>query len=331
MNKRRLLVLAGLAALAIVVMVNLGYINQFVKLLRQVRWYVFPLVIAIQGLSYYANAKYYQTFFDIFNYHIQTGRLYRAALAINFVNQVFPSGGVSGASFLARELDGDVPAGKATLAQLVRYIFTFISFLAVLAVGVILLLVGGDLNQITVRLTLLFLLVIVVVALLLVTVAADRQRVEVLALRIIRPLNRLVGLFRRRRRPLLTDAAVGRFFDEFYGGYHLLLEEKGHWRRPLLYALAGNVAEVATVYVVFLAFGAAVNPGIAIAAYTLANIVSLAAFVTSGVGVYEAAMITAFVALGVPLALAISVTVVYRVLNLALYLPPGFYFYRQSL
>lgn len=325
------MVLAGLVALAIAVMANFGYINQFLKLLRQVRWYVFPLVIAIQGLSYYANAKYYQAFFNIFNYHIKTGRLYRAALAINFVNQVFPSGGVSGATFLARELDGDVPGGKATLAQLVRYIFTFVSFLAVLVVGVILLLVGDDLNQVTVRLTLLFLLVIVVVALLLVTVVADRARVEGLVLKLIRPLNALVGRFRRRRRALLTEAAVGRFFDEFYGGYYLLLEEKGHWRRPLLYALAGNVAEVATVYVVFLAFGAAINPGIVIAGYTLANIVSLAAVFTSGLGVFEAAMITAFAALGVPFALAFSVTVVYRVLNLALYLPPGFYFYKQSL
>jgi uncharacterized protein (TIRG00374 family) len=98
-----------------------------------------------------------------------------------------------------------------------------------------------------------------------------------------------------------------------------------------VWAFVANLTEVLTIYVVFLAFGAVINPGAVIAAYTLANIFSLMSVFTSGAGVYEAAMITALVALSVPFALAVSVVLVYRIANMAIFLPIGFHYYRELL
>jgi uncharacterized membrane protein YbhN (UPF0104 family) len=42
-------------------------------------------------------------------------------------------------------------------------------------------------------------------------------------------------------------------------------------------------------------------------------------------------MVTALTALGVPFALSLSVVILYRVLNFAIFLPLGFYIYRQTL
>ena len=331
MTKRRLLILSGLVAFLMLVIINLGYIAQFANLLHQLRWYFLILVVVAQGLSFYANAKYYQAFLAIFGYRLTTVQLYRVALAINFVNQAFPSSGVSGTSYLAQSLSPVVPVGKATLAQLVRYVFTFLSFVIVLGGGFLLLFLTGNLNRLAVRLMLLFLMLVLVTSVLLVTVVADRSRVEWWARRLIQGLNVLARRLRRRRQPLFSHNWTQRFFDEFYQGYHLLLQEKGHWTRPMTYALLGNMAEVATLYLVFAAFGRLVNPGIVIIGYGLANMISLAAFLSSGVGLYEATMVAAFGALGLPFALALSVTVSYRVLNFALFLPLGFHYYRQTL
>ena len=99
----------------------------------------------------------------------------------------------------------------------------------------------------------------------------------------------------------------------------------------MAWSLAYNVAEVLTIYVVFVGLGIWINPGVVITAYTLAIIASLAGFLTGGIGVYELGMIGTFTALGIPFATAFTVVLVYRALSMILFLPPGFYFYRRQL
>lgn len=330
---RRFLLYAGLVAFAAVIILHFGQFSELVRLLRQARWYVLTFVLLAQAFSYYCNAKYYQSFLKIFNYRVPVKKLYQAALVINFVNQIFPSGGISGVSFLTRALhEEEVPTGKATLAQLARYIFTYLSFLVVLVIGFLLLFLGGNVSHVASRVTLLLILFIIIGSLLLIVIVGERHRVEKLAGFMVRAVNRLGRLWMGRRRKAITQDQQKRFFDEFYHGYHTVLAEHGHWWRPLFWALGGNLAEVGTVYVVYVAFaGHLTNPGIVIAAYTLANLLSLVSFFSSGLGIYEATMIATFVTLGVPSLLAISVTVVYRALNLLIFLPFGFYFYRQEI
>lgn len=329
MKARRVLIWAGMLALALAIVINFGYLSTFIDLLGHVQWYVLVLVATAQVWSYYSIAKFYQAFLRIFDYNISTRRLFEASLAINFVNQAFPSGGVSGASYLSQYLKGEVPVGKATLAQFVRYVFTYISFLVVLVFGFMLLFFVGNVSSITVRLTLFVILLLIVMSLLLVTVVADRKRMEAIARPVVRLVNKIGSLVRRKR--FVSDAQLSHFFDEFYEGYHFLLANRSKWRLPLICALSANIAEVSTVYIVVLAFGVTLNPGIVIAAYTLANLFSIVSIISSGVGVYELTMVAAFAALKVPLALAVSVVIVYRMLNFVIFLPIGFYLYHKEL
>ncbi|HSX48121.1 MAG TPA: lysylphosphatidylglycerol synthase transmembrane domain-containing protein [Candidatus Nanoarchaeia archaeon] len=332
MSWRGFLTYAALAALAIILVGHSGQIGQLVMLLHRARWYLLSLVVIAQAFSYYSNAKFYQSFLAIFNYQIAWRRLYKAALAINFVNVVFPSAGISGASFLSKALHEEVPTGKTTLTQVIRYVFTFMSFLAVLVLGFFMLFLTNNNDALATRVTLLLILVIIVGSLVLLVLIGERSRVEKFGEWVIKGLNWLGKTFARRRRKIITKDQLRHFFDEFYQGYTFLLEEKGHWWAPMWWALAGSLAEVATVYAVAVAFtGRLINPGIIIAGYTLANILSLVAVVAGGVGLYEATMIATFVTLGMPYALALSIVLVYRTLNFVLFLPFGFNYYRQQL
>lgn len=330
MKRKKWLSTAGLVALVLLLALNFGHLQQFVQIIGHARWYILLFILVAQAFSYWSKSKYYQSFFAIFGYAIKIRELYGAALAINFVNQAFPSGGVSGTSYLSQFLKDEVPVGKATLAQLGSYVFTFLSYLAVLILGFVLLFLGNNLSKLTVRIVTLFILLIIVAGLLLVTVVNDRQRIEGLAEKGIRLLNRIKLKLFRRRQVVVRHAHLRRFFDEFYEGYHFLMQERSHWPRLLGYSLGGNVAEVATVYVVFAAFGAWINPGVVIVGYTIANMFSIVSIVSSGAGLYEASMVGAFVALGVPFALALSVVLVYRVLNFVLFLPAGYLIYRKN-
>ncbi len=331
MNLRRILVLAGLAGVAVAVILNRGQLHQFLSLLHQVRWYVLVLVIAVQLFSYWSNAKLYQTMLKAFGYKVEFRKLYELSLVVNFVNQVFPSGGLSAASFMSRSLHADVPVGKTTLVQLARQALTYLSFLIVLIIGFLMLFFGGGINKLAVRLILLLVLVVLLVSFVLLAILYDRALVERLVHWLLRHFGRFVRWLTKKPHALFTPGRVQRFLDEFYEGFHLITGESRRLMQPLFYALAGNVAEVMTIYVVFLAFGHVVNLGAVIAAYTLANIFSLLGVFTGGIGVYEATMVATMVALGIPLTLSLPVVAVYRGFNMLVFLPVGFYYYHKRL
>jgi uncharacterized protein (TIRG00374 family) len=82
---------------------------------------------------------------------------------------------------------------------------------------------------------------------------------------------------------------------------------------------------------VFLALGSPVNPGAVIISYAVANATAVVSIVPGDIGVYELTMVTALSSTGVPVALGLSATLLYRVLNKALFLPIGFFYYSQIL
>ncbi len=330
MKIRSLLQWVGFAALALLLILARHRIIDAGHQAVHARWYILVLFIVMQVGSYWFNAKYYQSFFKIFGYKVPVKVLYIRSLVVNFVNQAFPSGGISGTSYLSTSLKAYVPPGKTTLAQVMNYAFTVASFLIVLSSGFILLFLTGRLDQASVRVIMLFILIIVIVAIVTAAIVNDRRRVHAVARVIVRRLNGFCKKVFRFKRNLISDAKLDRFIEEFYHGYQVFSEERGHWRMPFLNSLGYNVTEVATIYVVFLAFGSAPNPGAVIVAYTLANLLSFAAIFTNGAGVYEATMIGTLVALGVPFNTALPVVVVYRVLNFAVFLPIGYYYYRKT-
>ena len=333
MKLSRLLLLAGLVGVGILLMANLGDLPKFLSALGHLRWYVVVMVIAVQLGSYYFNARYYQAFFAISKHTVGLRRLFEVSLAINFANQVVPSGGVVGTTYLTEAVKPEVPAGTATLAQLGRYIFTFLSYFIVLAVGFLIFFLSddSDLNKVSVRLVIILMLVVLALGLVLLMIFSERSRLEAA----LRPVTHFTNAFGRhvlrRKQALIKPHWADQFLDEFYRGYRLVIGDKGRWPTLLGWSLAYNIAEVATIYVVFIGLGQWVNPGIVVTAYTLAIIASFAGFFTGGIGVYELGMIGAFTALGVPFATAFTVVLVYRVLSMALFLPPGFYFYRRDL
>jgi uncharacterized membrane protein YbhN (UPF0104 family) len=66
-------------------------------------------------------------------------------------------------------------------------------------------------------------------------------------------------------------------------------------------------------------------------AYGIANVAGLVSVLPGGIGIYEALMTAVLVSTGVPAAVSLPVTVMYRVANTLIQIPPGYYLYQQSL
>src|SRR5204863_2452125 len=100
---------------------------------------------------------------------------------------------------------------------------------------------------------------------------------------------------------------------------------------PFLYLMIANITEVAAVYVVYIAFGQLVNVGAVILAYAVANFAGLISVLPAGIGIYEALMTGVLAATGIPAGLSIPVTIMYRVINMAIQLGPGYVLYQKAI
>jgi uncharacterized membrane protein YbhN (UPF0104 family) len=66
-------------------------------------------------------------------------------------------------------------------------------------------------------------------------------------------------------------------------------------------------------------------------AYAVANVAGLISVLPGGVGIYEGLMTAVLATAGIPPAVSLPVTVMYRVLNTVIQLPPGYYLYHRAI
>lgn len=323
MKLHRILIICGLAGLAIVIIVNGHQFESFWHLLKNLRWYVLGIVIVIQIASYYVNALYYRSILKVFSYNIGVERLFEGALATNFVNYILPSVGLAGAGYLSQVLSPEVPRGEGVLTQLMRYALSALAVLVMMPVGFTIIFLSSDAGRAIVKVTLASAVAIMVLAIVIVLLI---QRETILR----RFANWLLGIAKHLK-PNLNGKAMNHFIDEFYIGYRAMIKQKRRMLAPFGWSMVYIIIEIITLYMAFLAFGKIVNPGIVIMAYLFANIASIFGGVFVSTGVFEVGMIGTLVALGLPFVLAFSITTVYRILNLLIGLPPGLYFYRKYL
>lgn len=290
------------------------------------------LIIPLQLQNYAAYAHLYQEFLKILGNKQPFKLMYKVALELNFVNLVFPSGGVSGFSYFAARLkSAGVSTAQATLTQTMRFVLTFASFVILLFIGLFLLALGGSASNMIILITcsLSFLTVFTIIGG--TYVISSKERIKTFTKQLAKVANRIIQIVRPNYPETIKLTHVEKLGKEMHGNYVVLKEKLPELRKPLFYSMLANITELATIYMVYIAYGQFVNPGAVIIAYALANFAGLVAVLPGGIGVYEGLMAAVLVSAGVPAGLAISVTVMYRILNLAISLPPGYYFYHKAM
>ncbi len=289
-------------------------------------------MIPIQLVSYYAVARFYKDFFSSQGEQISLKTMYAVALELNFVNHVFPSGGVSGFSYLSLRLkQNGISTSKSTLAQLLRFALTFISFLILLFLGMVLLSFGADTSPLIILVSSTIIFMTIFGVMVGVYIISDLRRINAFVSWLPKILNRLVGVFRRNRRAVIDMEKVERTLEDLHQDYVLLRKDRSNIKRLLGWGLLINVAEIITIYLVYIAFGSLINPGALIIAYAVANFAGLIAVLPGGVGIYEGLMTAVLASAGVEKALALSATVIYRVLSMLYFLPVGYLLYHRAL
>jgi uncharacterized protein (TIRG00374 family) len=302
--------------------------------LKGINPFLLLLLPLFQLCSQLSLALFYQRFFRAFDKHVGLKRMLPMVWALTFVNQILPSGGASGLSYLIYGLRGQVPAGKATLAHITRYILSYFSYAIVMVVAFVFLVLA---HQVT-RQSLSFFIGLSVITLvgfvLFGYLLRDRHRIDRLTERLSRIVERLARIFRwgkNRDKPLVGVDKLKSTLEDFHEGYENISHHRDRLKTPFFFILLSTFFENMVVYGSFLILGIDVNPGLVLISFALANLAGVASVIPGDVGVHEAAMIASLSVAGVPAGTALSATLLYRVFNKMLFLPVGFAAYTRLL
>lgn len=323
--------LTVVALIVLVVAIHKQLLETVHNLFKVHAWWLL-LILPIQFIDYHAQAKMYQGLFKIVGNKLGYWFLWRTSLELNFVNHVFPSGGVTGVSYFGvRMKDGqNITGAKATLVQVMKVALTILSFEILLVAGLFFLAIVGKANSLMLFVagSLSTLMVLGTVAF--TYIIGSKKRINAFFLSVTKLLNKIIQIVRPNHPETINLEKAHGSFDDMHGNY---VEYQKHWREltgPFWWAVVGNIAEVGTLYAVYIAFGHFVNVGAVILAYAVANFAGLVSVLPGGVGIYEALMTGVLSAGGVPAGLSLPVTVMYRVVNTLVQIPPGYVLYHRT-
>jgi uncharacterized protein (TIRG00374 family) len=329
---KKILTIVTFLALFLLAFAVREQLGQTLSNLKRVNVYLILMIIPLQVMNYYSQGKLYQGLFRILGERFRTRSMMRLALELNFVNTVFPSGGVSGFSYLSLRLKSEkISTAQATLVQMMRFVMIFIGFQALLFAGLLMLALGGRANDLIILIASSLGTMMLLGTALLTYIIGSKRRINTFFTFITRVINKLVHVFHRSNPEFINIDKAKSTFDELHENYMHIRRNLSILKAPLFFAVLAGFTEIFSIYVVYLAFGEWVNMGAVILAYAVANFAGLVSILPGGVGIYEGLMTVVLAAGGVPPALSLPVTVMYRVVSMGVQLPPGYYFYQRNI
>lgn len=329
---KKIITVVTLLALTVLIYVSRDQIGETMSNFGKVHTSFLLLIILWKFLVFHGYTKMYIGMFKILGKKIEYWAMYKITLELNFVNNVFPSGGVTGFSYFGLKMhEFGISAGKSTLVQAMRFINTFISFQIFILAGVLVLAMADQASNLTILVASSLTTLLVVGTILLGYIIRSRDRISGFFTFLAKALNRLIQLVRPSKPETISISAARKMFYELHDNYLEIKKDLRKLKKPIIYISLANFGEVAALYSVFLAFGEAVNPGAVIIAFAIANFAGLISVLPGGIGIYEGLMVAVLATGGVSPAISIPAVIMYRILTMGLQLPIGYYFYHQTI
>ncbi|HEX7368467.1 MAG TPA: lysylphosphatidylglycerol synthase domain-containing protein, partial [Candidatus Saccharimonadales bacterium] len=221
-NWKLILNVVTIAALVVLVVLVHKQLGQTFDNLVRVHAWALLLLIPVEAANYHAQTRMYQSLLEIIGDKLSYKHLFKLSLELNFVNHVFPSGGVSGISYFSLRLRSDgVKGSHATLAQLMKLVLTFISFELLLIVGMLILASVGKANGFMILIGGCITTLIIVGTALAAFIIGSRQRVQNFFSGATRVVNWLIHLVRPHHPETISLERARPVVDELHDNYNL--------------------------------------------------------------------------------------------------------------
>jgi uncharacterized protein (TIRG00374 family) len=304
-------------------------------LLGQVNVFILLLLIPVQFLSYYAAGMIF------FSYLKGRGQLKTAkttesaalALELNFINHVFPSGGISGITYMVWRLRKiGVSSGQATMAQIIRLVCILVAFVAMLMVALLFVTASKSTDNWLVLMTTTATTAIVLLVVFAAYLVGSERRIVSFTKWISKLSNKIVQKVTfGRKKQVFSDETAVKFALEMYGDFLAIKEQKKLLVKPLIWAFIFTLADIALFIVTFWALGVPFSPALIVIAVGAASVVGTVMITPGGAGGYEATMVMVLTAGGMLAADATSGVILTRVILILGTIASGYVVYRRAM
>ncbi|MCL2280503.1 flippase-like domain-containing protein [Candidatus Saccharibacteria bacterium] len=304
-------------------------------LMGRVNLLILILLIPIQFASYYAGAEIFFTYLRSRGQLKRTNMLQATAMSLelNFVNHIFPSGGVSGVSYMIWRLGKlGVAAGQATMAQIMKYVVQMGTFMVLMALALIWTTLENRMANWVIAATAIGITSLIFLVLFGGYLIGSRSRMKNFARWLTKTLNSLVKKVTfGRKSEILELERTKRFFLDFHSDFVVLKNDKKLLVKPIIWSFLFNLFEILLFMVSFWALGTWANPAALLIAYGAATLTGIFMLTPGGAGAYEALMIGILTASGIAGGTAFAGVILARTILIIGTLVSGFVVYQHAL
>ena len=271
------------------------------------RWLLVAAILELAWLI--IQAMLYRTVYRLLGLRIPLSRMIPLSAAAHFSNVLAPSVG-NLAMYVDDARKHNLSTGRVTLATLLTVWVEYIAFIAVLALGFVVLFRRNSIELPEVVASSILIGIAVAFGILLILGMRSAHRLESVLVWIARNINRLVALFINH--DYLSEALAHRFAQDTAQAFHRLRHGiKSLWL-PFALALIAKTLHIIIFMLIFLAFQQPFSLGTLIAGYSLANLFTIVSVTPGGLAIVEGVMVVALRTLRVPLASATVITLAWR-------------------
>ena len=325
---RKFLVVLVLFIGAVFVIFSFSELEHTVATLQQGKLLYLFLAFLIQIGWFFLIGITYRSLYRLLGMKESIMNLTKIAVAATFVNVIMPTAGVGGiAIFVNSAKKNGHPTGKVTLAAALFVLFDYAAFLAVLALGWIVLIRRNDLNagEITASLILLIIALILTFTLYLGSRSANAMG------NFLASLARMVNFILRPiiRRNYLQEERAHAFAQEMADGLSSLPNRPRGLLKPLFLAFLNKGLLICILLCSFLAFQVPFSGGTIIGGFAIGYLFVIVSPTPSGIGVVEGALPLALKSLRVIWSQAVIITIAYRAMTFWVPLGVGAWAFRN--
>ena len=312
-----------------VIVLSVGELESILATLQKAHMRWMFLALSLETLWLVNLGLTYQSIYHLLGIEENRDRLILAAASSNFVNIVAPTAGVGGIAIFANDARrrGN-PPGKATLAGALFIVVDQAAFLAVLAVGWIVLLRRNNLSAGEVSASLLLLAMACIFSFLIYLGYRSADALGNVLARSAHLINHIIKPFLHH--DYLSEERAHNFAAEIAEGLANLPEHSlQRLLRPLLHALFGKALLICVLLCVFLAFDVTFSAGTIIAGWAIAYLFLVVSPTPNGIGIVEGLMPLTLTSLRVSYEAAVVVTLAYRAVTFWFMLAVGAWAFRH--
>ena len=300
-------------------------LQEAAKLMLHINKYYLVLALIFEIISYMGAAWLLGIILSRLKYKISFWDRFRISSIAAFAIHFFPVGtfgqGAVDYYFLRKK---NVEAGSILIMFVLRIIMTYIAFLIIFLIGLVLVPTASHLAFSPKLISLVLFALLLGGALYMIYLYRHKERFRVVWRRILRFGDFFASKIRHSK---ISQEKEAEIFEDIYGGIGLF----GHKKRATVFAvIAGLVywlGDITCFYFVFLSFGYKILWSVLIFGYGVSSLAGLVSFIPGGLGVTEASMGLMYSGLGVPSNLAIMSILVFRFFSFWIWIPFGLYSY----